>query len=186
MKWLQLPFMSVQMFSQNRGRVLAYYTCDEAAEDGNLRALKELRKGHAPFTPRTAELAAESGNAETLEWCLGQGCKRSASVTNSAAKSGGLAMLKLAHESGCTMDEKTALYVPNDLEALQYIHEKGGLISDYMCAQAAQRGDLDVLKWLYQIGAPYSTEHYVHSTCREWLKTHEGAWKKRNGDAPLR
>ena len=125
---LALGYVSLLKDRYSRGLladVRCHYPCAAAAKKGDLQELKALRAKNFPWNLWTCVYAASRGHFEVFKWAVENGCPWDRTTYMNfccrAAKGGLLEMLKWARANGCPWDEDT-------------------------CAQAAERGELEVLR----------------------------------------
>ena len=58
------------------------------------------------------------------------------------------------------------------METLQWLRSEGCPWGEYVCAEAAEGGHLEILKWLRSEGCPWDgrTWKYAAESTREWLE----------------
>ena len=117
------------------------YPADEAARDGNLEALKQIRTNGGKWTSNAADWAAMNGHLETLQWIRANGGEWTYSAANSAAKNG-------------------------HLETLQWIRANGGEWTRWAANGAAWNGHLETLRWILASDGP--TTGVMRSEVIQW------------------
>jgi hypothetical protein len=106
-----------------------------------------------------AKAAAASADLSKLKWLhLDQKCQLPIDITDSAAGTGAIAVLKWLKQQGCAFDINTmnAAVKGQHISALQFLLEEGCCIgNDKTCAVAAGTGTVAVLQWLREHGCSW-------------------------------
>ena len=83
-------------------------------------------------------------------------------------------MVMFAEENGCPWNEKTCADAAEGghLDVLKYLHENGCPWNEKTCESAAEYGHLDVLKYARENGCPWDgrTWYWAAESVRVWLK----------------
>jgi hypothetical protein len=139
------------------------YTCEGAAEGGQLAALKHLRSAGCDwYAHSTAHSAAVSGSIELLEWLRPQqGIQITALTLAWAADFGQTAMCEHLLSTGCERDADACCYAAKNgrLETLRWLRGSGcpWIVSD-VCDGAAQFGSTDILDYVVEQGEVLEAE----------------------------
>lgn len=102
-----------------------YLLCTEAAGSGHLQMLQYLHEHGFQLTDSVTQTAALQNQVETLKYALDHGCTFSTGL------------------SSC------------DFGVLQVLQQRGLDWKPYACSFAAQKGNLQALKWAHENGAPW-------------------------------
>lgn len=107
--------------------------------------------GHATvkthFTDRVCSSAARGGHLEVLQWLRSIGCPWDSYTCSSAANGGHLDVLTWARENGCPWNASTLCRAHHfELFKWAMVHECPR--SEQAYYMAAQKGYLDILKWV--------------------------------------
>ena len=106
------------------------WTCENAAERGDLSVLQWARANGCPWNAWTCAFAARGGHLDILEWARANGCPWNEETCTFAAWGGHLNILQWARANGCPWDKDT-------------------------CKFAAKYGHFDVLQWARENGCPF-------------------------------
>ena len=102
-------------------------------------------------------LAARGGHLEVLKLLHNTGCSLGWSTSCSAAEGGHLAILKWLHSIGCPLAESTcAAARAGYLEVLKWLHNNGCPWDEDTCSWAAEGGHLAMLQWARERHCPWS------------------------------
>jgi len=131
--------------------------CFEAAVDGNLDLLKQLRESGYSWDEATCTGAALNGHLETLQWARKNGCPWNETTCSDAAEHGHLEILQWARKNGCPWDEETCAFaaLSGHLDVLQWASKNGCPWNKKTCAHAAWVGRLDILHWAIANGCDH-------------------------------
>ena len=161
------------------GRACPYLN---AIRNGHIRVLEYLRDQEmVTFSGQSIEAAVEAGQLEMLVWLREvAGCPWDYNTAFKAAKSGHLNVLKYVVEHGCPLTpgpfenhlnlHATAIV---HTEVVKYLIGLGTpeMTLDRLCNLAAEKGNLELLMWLMEIGCTYNQQELFGSaTVRGHLK----------------
>jgi hypothetical protein len=170
------------------------WLCEAASRGGHLDMLQYLvhvRGVPFPSSEYNVDVnsvlaAATGGHTETVSWLRARGARWNASLFNVAAYTGDIAALEglwslpdppprdadATYQAGCTghgdalrwlvehgwpvrIDVPGVLAERGDLELLQYVREKGAPFTAHTLASAAGRDALAAVRWLRDVGCPW-------------------------------
>lgn len=89
-------------------------SCNLAAINGNLEALKLLRSVDCPWDDAVPAFAAARGHVHLIEWAINSGCPWSERTCQCAAAYGTLETLKWLRAKGCPWDDQTTKYASTE------------------------------------------------------------------------
>jgi hypothetical protein len=177
------------------------WLCEAASRGGHLdmlRYLVHVRGVPFPSSEYNVDVnsvlaAVAGGHTETVAWLRARGARWDASLCNVAAYTGDIAALEgilslpdppprdadATYQAACTghgnalrwlvehrwpvrVDVPGLLAERGDLELLQYVREKGAPFTAHTLASAAGRGQLAVMRWLRDVGCPWDA-----TACRQ-------------------
>jgi len=121
---------------------IARMKCFNAAADGDLDLLKQLREDGCPWDKWTCANAAWAGHLETLQWARKNGCPWNEETCTYAARNGHLKTLQWVRKNDCPWDKRT-------------------------CSSAALTGHLDILQWAIANGCDHNNVKVNKRTCME-------------------
>lgn len=149
-----------------------------AAEHGLIEIIKYCYDNNYDHNKKgLCGIAAKHGQLETLKWLYEHSYAWTCTTINNAAQFGHLEVLKYAYEHGCPLDHSYRYAVAyGQIHILDYLFEqdcKWHSNEDYV---AAQNGELEALKWLYNHGYPinkYACYDAVRFNVKitDWLDT---------------
>jgi len=99
--------------------------CFEAAADGDLDLLKQLREGGCPWNDDICAYAAQNGHLETLQWARKNGCPWDQDTCACAARNGHLDILQWARKYDCPWGEWTCVNAVGHHETLRWVIANG-------------------------------------------------------------
>lgn len=158
--------------------------CVHAAAGGHLKLIKWLRGKNYPWGEQVCAEAVDSGHIDVLIWARENGCPCDHGYCMLAATS---AALRMQH---CDKWNRRYINAQNGLKILQYFHSTGYVIfNPELCTNAAQIGDLEMLKWLRCNGYPWIIWDCLsaangHDDVIKWIRgsiAHRRATGKRGG-----
>jgi len=132
----------------------ARMACFEAAADGNLDLLKQLRESGYSWDEWTCAGAALNGHLETLQWARKNGCPWDEKICTHAALAEHRNILQWARKkNGCSWDEKICANAAWNgyFEILQCRPW-----DKWTCAYAARNGYLEMLRWAIANGCDHN------------------------------
>jgi len=96
--------------------------CFNAAADGHLDLLKQLRESGYSWDEWTCALAAQNGHIEILQWARKNGCHWDEWTCAYAARNGHHEILQWARKNGCPWDKQTCINAATNkrIEVLQW------------------------------------------------------------------
>jgi hypothetical protein len=133
------------------------YTCEGAAQGGQLAALQYLRSVGCKWYERSiAYHAARSGSIETIEWLRPhEGVEVDARAMKGAASEGQTAMCKHLCSTGCdwNVDSTSNAASGNYPDTLRWLRENGCPWDvSFVCMYAAYNGSTDILDFVIEQG----------------------------------
>jgi hypothetical protein len=151
------------------------------AKMGNLEYLKILRKYGATWDEDGCASAAGSGDSELLHWALENGCLGNddtffTAIVRETVTPENLQILK---NYGIPLDTKTigAYSVENaNLEIIRWVFENGAEKTIEAFISAAERGDLEILEYIFNLGCPWDA-----SVCASTLNIPVIRWLHERG-----
>ena len=155
----------------------AHSSINDAANAGNLRGIKYLRKQGQTWDESMCVFAAYNGHLDCLKYAHEHGLLDGWTevVCLCAATGGHLDCLKYVHEHGCPWDKWTCSYAARDghLDCLRYAHENGCPWDEETCQFAASRGHLECLKYLRENGCPWNQDTYKNAdlACKKYMES---------------
>lgn len=136
-----------------------------AASRGYLKVLKEMQRLHrvSKWPQYACFFAAEGGHLETLKWLRSEGASWNTATCRVAAERAHIRVLKwmrglkAPHSAPCPWDKWTTAEAAKrgDIEMLEWCIENGCPWSVESCHQAAHGGHLECLKLLRESGCPW-------------------------------
>jgi hypothetical protein len=157
---------------------LGEFTCNNAAQLGNLEILKYAHAEGFPLSPGVLYGAIEGGYLDCVKYILENSQLPRQYEINNAAEHGHLDVLKYLHENGYVWDENACVYAAanGNLECLKYLHENGCPWEETTCNYAVSHGNLECLKYAHENGCPctsttlYFAERGGYSDILEYLR----------------
>ena len=158
-----------------------YDICAAAAGGGHLELLRRLRDLGFMWTSKTCSAAARAGHLDVLQFARAQDCRwRYEVLSEAAACRNNVAMLEWMCENECELNPEactTAAY-NGQLGNLQYLRSVGVDWDDKVCEVAAIRGHLQVLRWAYDNGCPWTfrdaalllDDYILTPEIRDWIR----------------
>ncbi|PNH04225.1 Ankyrin repeat domain-containing protein, partial [Tetrabaena socialis] len=151
-----------------------------AAMPDALTRLQWLRQQGYPFDSYVAARAAEAGNAEALQYVLGQGYVADANMMLWTARQGHVAVMEVLYVCGARMAKETVRTVAADghLPAVAWLVERlgvGAALTTHVFAAAAGAGSMELLRWLRARGCPWDATAFAAAAAGgseeqlEWL-----------------
>ena len=133
-----------------------YNICREAAEYGQLDALKWLKANGCGWNSYTCHVAAAGGHLSCLQWARDNGCDWDSWTCFHAAAGGHLSVLKWARENGCESYSGTCTAAAGSghLSILQWARENGCDWDIWTFNAAEHCGNPDVLNYAIDQGCP--------------------------------
>jgi len=148
-----------------------------AAAENNEAMIKWLIEKKCAGGPRACSRAAKRGDLDLLKILRGQGCDWNGETLRFAASGGHLELMKWARENGCpwspprvTKDTKES----NRWFSVSYSQP----VEASTCCGAAQRGHLEVLKWMKEVdhmcaNNPYAAAKGGQLEVLKWLNEND-------------
>ena len=133
------------------------------------------------WTSKTCSAAARAGHLDVLQFARAQDCRwRYEVLSEAAACRNNVAMLEWMCENECELNPEactTAAY-NGQLGNLQYLRSVGVDWDDKVCEVAAIRGHLQVLRWAYDNGCPWTfrdaalllDDYILTPEIRDWIR----------------
>lgn len=149
----------------------------------NVKTLKWLHETMGcSFDWRSCKNAAQAGNLEALKYLRENGCAWNLSSCNVAAQYGRLEILKYLRENGCEWQEHHVCVKAAEgghLEIIRYVKEndknsRASYTHPHICGAAAYRGHLEVLQWLFHNGDIFGI--YVCAKAIQGRQVHVLLW----------
>ena len=139
----------------------------DAAGIGNIKTLKWLVDNTwCPFDYYSIfEAAAINGDLENMKWLKEKGFKWNARTFTGAALNGNLDNMKWLKENDCPFDQYGKTFenaaVNGIIENMIWLLENDVTVSEISFSFAAQLGNLEIMKWMKEIGFPLSEYVFV-------------------------
>ena len=163
--------------------------CEGAAKNGHLHILEWLRANGCPWGNNTLSAAATGGHLDVIQWAVARGCPQCPHALPAAMHGGHLDVVQWLLTNGNGLHD----LIPNLTLAthqciIRWAYEQGYIWGDRTTMgisfhiNAAARGDLDTLQWLWSIRGFNETQ-----LCREaaanghlhvlvWLRAQHCPW----------
>lgn len=143
-------------------------TFEIAVEGGSMDMVRYLYEHQCPPSDYLCAKAAAGGQLECLIYLKENGYVLSSYACQTAAQNGRLDCLKYALSQGCSVEQYAmqAAAANGHLHILQYCAELQLLERNAsLCQTAASNNQMEVLKFLHELGCPLSADH-VETTAR--------------------
>ena len=143
-----------------------YHHCNEAAQDGDLDKLIQLRSIGYPWDVSCPNYAATGGFLHIVQYCFENGCPGGVYTTMAAAQNGHLDILKYCVEKGCEWDYETInqaiLY--SHLNIVEYCLENGcpynpAIDAERFIDSAVYSGVVETVEYLVSKGFQLNENH---------------------------
>jgi hypothetical protein len=156
-----------------------------AASVGRVDVLEWLVMRDSDFKPKSliCEGAAYGGSITALKWAIAYGCPITSEVVCTAALAGHVNVLQMIWDPDPDYHGRLILPFINairggKLEVLQWLYTRhhADIPSTYLCASAAQYGQLHILQWLRAIGCAWDVKVIVfahdngHYEVAQWAR----------------
>lgn len=141
------------------------YTCEQAAQNGNLEALKWARNQGCPWDECAFVEAILSNNTTTVQYCIDNGCPFSQDAYEKAVTcEDPISMLKLLHLNGLEWDKSacTEAATIGNLEVLCWLRYQNCPWDEEVCNQAVRCGHYEVLVYAHKNGCPWTQRTYAY------------------------
>lgn len=153
-----------------------------ATKARSLKALEWLYQNNFDWNTDTCMVASTVNWLEGLKWLREHGCMWDSRVRLMAAGLGHLDVLKYAHLKDCPgslVDPASAAAATGQLDVLRWMLEVGCAFDSGHCACAASGNQLETLQWLRSNNVPWSGAvlHYARNGGHSVLET----WAMENG-----
>ena len=149
-------------WAHSNGLPLSIITASCAAEGGHLEILKYIQQEQeVRCTPGSIYVAASRGHLHILKWLKENGFEWTSNDFTHIAQCGHLEVVKwLIGEDKCNVGRHITRNVARNgqLEVLKYLVEIGCELDEECCTLVAESGYLKVLQWLVDKGCPWNRE----------------------------
>ncbi len=131
--------------------------CALAAANGRLDILQWAKENGYPWDKRTCENAAAGGHLEVLQWARKHGCPWDEKTLIRAAANNQMIVYKWATNNECPVNESQVLQAAADnghFDLVKTLLALGYPPSNRFCLEAAKKGQLEIVKLLYDLVKP--------------------------------
>lgn len=145
--------------------------------------MKYLLEEGCPGRESVCESAAN--NLEVLQFVHKQGCVWDVRCSTEAARSGNMQTLQYALENGCPAAPNLCTVAAAHLPCLQYLHTQGHRWNEDTCRAAVISGKVDSLQYLHEQGCPWysnilwSAVTVGETECVKYIHQQGGVLEKR-------
>lgn len=162
-----------------------------AARFGFMRLLEHVRSYEVPcpWDVDCCIWAAQNERLDMLQWLRSQKppCPWDDTVCEFAAACKSVVILKWLRQHDesiygrpCPWTYLTLIVAveSENMDMIRFCVENGCEISNHLCVEAAYRGNLEILKYLYHIRAPFGVNDHkpIHESCKEFMIRYANAW----------
>ena len=153
---------------KSNGATITHAYLEYAAAIGNLKTIKWLvdNIGYCYLNDyNTFEAAAINGNLENMKWLKEKGFLWNDRTFTGAALNGNLDNMIWLKENGCPFNENGETFlkvvINGTLENMKWLLENNVGVSEICFSYAAQLGNLDMMKWMKEVGFSPSDHVFI-------------------------
>jgi hypothetical protein len=187
---------ALEWLTRKHSAIFAEDSLQVAAYEGHIDVCAYLRQQGCPWNAAACTAAVSRQKFDMLKWLVLQKCPLEAAASTKAAKYNNLVMLKFLREHNCPWNSSTftaavwswsksmamleylhvqqcpwsvvTLATATSLSIVKWLHQRGCPWDATVSAAAAKRGDIVILKWLYNNSCELNTTEIMH-TCLEQM-----------------
>lgn len=151
--------LDVLKWARDKGCDWDEFSCSNAAAGGHLDVLIWLHKNGCPWDGWTNILAIRGGHFEIFKYVFENGCDDEGESYENAAFYGRLDILQFLRKNSLILWGRWVCAYAADggqLTALKWLRENNCPWDSLTCTNAAKRGYLDVLKWAHENNCPWT------------------------------